>query len=291
VDTLVSDPYSFPQSHIPVLPSSLEKVIATDRVKNNVANYPELQMPISELQKKRLAEIRKTLLEIPLIYTSGQQLPEGVDIQPKSRFEENSSHGLEKDMGLDSCVFLSWGLPEQTVFGNNFLLLSPKLLFEPQTLVTPTAMRAKVQNEDLSYTALAPDVRKRFDIEYLNMMVRGSDWFEIVARRVLLSFERKNNLFPLFSFETLGEIKYFSVIDHKYIQKQITEHEIKSLYKFLYEHGFCFYNMEQTRRMFYATGMILGVDPLPEDCDINYNDVSDYWRRKLDPNSEEAEEE
>lgn len=87
-------------------------------------------------------------------------------------------------------------------------------------------------------------------------MVTGKARKEIIARRILMTIESGNSLFRLNS-DSLGEIKHYGKVSTKdYLGSFSTRNasDMNNHYRYIYEHGFAFFNMENIRDACQKTG-------------------------------------
>ncbi len=268
----------------PLLPDELLRHVSPEKLEENAAQYPELQRGLSEKQQKQVEVIKGVLLKLPLIHATREPFDVENNILPNSDLPDQSAgntYGLDRSLGLDKYTFFHWGLPEKSRYGKNFLLLSSELLFSPNTIVTPRDIGTIAYVDNTPFDELETDTQKAYQEGFFDQMVTGRKWFEIIARRVLASYEAGNKLFALTHSAALGEIKHLGQVDHSLIERQITSGDFNEYYKFMYETGFAFTNMEDKRGIFLRTGKNMGVDPLPEECGIDYEQAAKHWETIL----------
>lgn len=118
-------------------------------------------------------------------------------------------------MGLDNFVFMCLGAPypnEMKGVKSRIILINSSLLLQEGCLVTPTDI-AEFGDELNDNGGISSDKALDQAEEYFKSVVRGSDWVEILARR--LAYWRRDNQDKPFEIEScfeLGEIKYKGLI-------------------------------------------------------------------------------
>lgn len=272
------------ESRSTLLAPELGRYVSAVDLKQNAKRYPELQRELTPDQERKVGQIKKQLLQLPLIHGTREPFAPQTDILPISELpSEHRGHtyGLDKSLGLDKYTFFHWGLPEKSIYGANFLLVSPSLLTRPNTVVTPRDIGTIAYVDDTSFEQLPDEKKKQYQKGYLDQMVTGQQWLEIIARRVLESYELGNSFYNLYSTSFLGEIKHLGKVEHQLIERQISYKQFNEYYKYLYEHGFSFENMEQARKLYQRTGKKYGIDSLPEECGVDYDKASKYWEQLL----------
>lgn len=271
---------------LPVLPKELLPYVSPQQLIEQGKNHRLMTMELTERQKEQVKRIKAVLLEIPLIHASshpslltGTQDLLPADDLPKGHY--GHSHTSDRSLGLTRCVFFGWGLAEKG-YGRQILQISPTLLDSANVFVTPTDIGHIELAEDIPFEEYEPERKERIKKYYFEKMVTGSDWVEITARKILETIEEGESFFPLRHSYSLGEIKHVGAVPAKYIVGSFPVSDLKSQYRFLYEHGFSFTNMEGVRNAFINTGQKQSVDPLHEECGINYEEVSTFWKKRLE---------
>lgn len=268
----------------PQLAPELGRYVSAINLKQNAERYPELQRELTPDQVRKVGQIKGQLLQLPLIHGTREPFAPQTDILPTSELpaeHRGHTYGLDKSLGLDKYTFFHWGLPEKSTYGRNFLVVSPSILTSPNTVVTPRDIGTIAYVDDTPFEQLPDEKKKRYQEGYLDKMVTGQQWLEIISRRVLASYESGNPFYNLHSTSSLGEIKHLGSVGHQFIDRQLSDKQFSEYYKFLYEHGFSFDNMERARELYQRTGKKYGVDPLPEECGVDYDQASKYWEQLL----------
>ena len=262
------------------IPPELSTHVSPARIAENFSKYPEMQQPLSPEQQRRVDLIKGTLFQIPLIHGTPHDL-DGVDLLPISELPDGHrghTHGLDRSLGLHKYTFFNWGLPEKTS-GRNIMLVNPAILNNPNTLVTGFDIGEIRMVNDTPYDEVDDEVKEAYQTRYFDKMVTGTQWVEIVARRVLADVEEGKPFYSLWSKGALGEIKHLGKVDKSAVMGKITYDDFKSYYKFLYEHGFSFSNIEHDREWTKKLGYKTSVDPTAEECGIDYDEAAKYWER------------
>ena len=208
------------------LPPRLAKLLSAEDIRRNANNYPEMKY---DLPVTLVDSIRERLLQLPLVHrTDDARFSEKPGAGP-SLYDEPVPHSylvpeeesverlgntfqLDRDLGLDEFVFLSWGEVFSGYVGGRYaLLVSPELLFSPDCLVTPDDISGSVSSKELRKGVGKLDDKSRAEIEkeYLGKIVSGRDWLEIEARRIAQMIVDGVPEEEAYSARScLGEIKY-----------------------------------------------------------------------------------
>lgn len=271
---------------LPVLPKELLPYVSSQQLIEQGKNHRLMRWELTERQKEQVKVIKTVLRELPLIHASSHPglLTGTQDLLPTDELPEgHHGHSLASDrsLGLTKCVFFGWGLAQKG-YGRHVLQISPTLLESPNVFVTPTDIGHIELADDIPFEAYEPARKERIRKYYFEKMVTGHDWLEITARKILETIEDGESFFPLRHSYSLGEIKHVGAVPANYILGSFPVSDLKPHYRFLYEHGFSFTNMEGLRNAFINTGRKQGVDPLHEECGINYEEVRAFWKKKLE---------
>lgn len=269
-----------------VLPPELLPYVSLERLSANAQNYPEMAMELTEIQKERVEKINDVLAQVPLIHaTSNEQIANGLSgISPSDDLPVgHHGYSLESDrsLGLTKCVFFNWGMAQKG-FGRFIAQFSPDLLDRENTFVTPMDIGQIEFADDRPFEEFEPERRDRVDQHYFKYMVTGKTWKDIIARRILKTAESGQSFFPLSSSYSLGEIKHYGTVSVQDYIGSFPVADLRAHYRFLYEHGFSFTNMELDRGIMQNGGKRTSVDPTYEDCGINYEEASNFWKRTLE---------
>lgn len=268
-----------------ILPAELSRYISADQIHDNAQNYPEMTIELTEVQKERTERIKDILMQVPLIHaTSKEEIANGlVDLSPKDDLPvDHHSHSVKSDksLGLTKYVFFNWGMAQKG-YGRFISQYSPELLEGDNVIVTPMDIGHIEFASDRTYDEYEPERKKRVEDNYFKYMVTGKTWKEVTARRILESVEKGQQFVPLSTSYSLGEIKHFGSVPKKNHLGSFPVSDLRAHYRFLYEHGFSFTNMEENRMLYEKTGKKYGVDPTHEECGINYEEASNFWKRTL----------
>ncbi len=261
------------------LPSELSRLVSADSIQKNVKNYPEMIRDLTEIQKERVDKIKNILTKIPLIHTSSnEQIAKGVsDIIPLDELpNDHRGHSYKSDrsLGLTKYVFLNWGMSDRGhCYGKFVSKFSTNLLDDERTIVTPMDIGQIVLADEYSFDELELEKKQRIEDYYFKYIVSGKAWKEIIARRVLKELEAGKHFFLLNSSYSLGEIKHYGSVDAKNFIGSFPVSDLRENFRFLYEHGFAFDNVEtegvENRKRIY------------EQCKIDYKKASGFWKNKL----------
>lgn len=267
------------------LPPELSKYINAEKLYQNSDNYPEMQRNLSPEQQRKIGLIKNTLLTLPLIHVTRESLPAGANIKPSNELQQDgktNTYGLDRSLDLDKYTFFNWGLPQRSGYGTNIVLLSASILNDSDTIATPWDIGEIAYVDETPYEDLPQEKKDRYQKGYFDKMVTGKKWLEIIARRVLQSYEDGKPFYRLGGRGTLGEIKHLGQVHSDNITSQITKPDFPAYYKFLYEHGFAYGPMEDNRELFLRLGKRMGVDSSHEDCGIDYDEAALYWKNLLE---------
>lgn len=267
------------------LPPELKDYIPPSLLRENAIRLLTKHGELSEVQRQRVLIIKDVLDELPLLHATrfGEILTTGMhDILPLCELPpDHRGNSLESDisLGLTRCVFMGWGLGEKSRYGQTILQISPRLL--DSTFVTFGDIGSIEFAQPHSYEGYSPKAKERIEKRYFGTMVSGKIWKEVIARRILRQIESGAIFFELNSMFSLGEIKHFGCVSKELIIGSFNTTDLRGHYKYLYEHGFAFSNMELNRRLSHRNPNHRGVDPKHEDCGIDYESASNFWRNKL----------
>lgn len=266
------------------VPSELRRHINESNLEANFRAYPEMQQTLSPEQQRRLIIITNELLKLPLVHATKRVMSVDETLQPATTVPEEirtNTFELDQSLGLNQYVFFTWGLPRKSFYGKNFVLASADLLLNPNTLVTPSDIYEAVSGNITAFDKLANEQQENIRKNFFDKMVRGNQWLEIVARRVLKQLEEGADFFTLSEQFDLGEIKFLGPVSKTSIELQMTEKDFPTYYKSMYEHGFAFGHMEEALKLQARTGKWMTVEPHPEDCGIDREASARFWKTKL----------
>lgn len=221
------------------LPPLMDDHISPEQLARNAAAYPEMSWEVDE---SLLANARQRLLQLPLVHrTSAPRFGSQPVEQPwlydtpvpfsYLPSEIGDQHGntlrLDEDLDLDEFVFMSWGgVFDRTA---NFLagkryavLIDPRILLDSRCVATPDDISDLVDVEE-TLEGLDSEDQAVVREEYINKMVSGRDWLEIMARRMAKSMAEGKTL-PTIKASTLGEIKFHGQIPASAIIASLDTH-------------------------------------------------------------------
>lgn len=180
-----------------------------------------------ELSDESLESARNILMQLPLVHRTHVQRFSGDQPMnetlydtpvPASFLETDTPSGgdntykADHELGLDQYTFLGWGgvLHEES---GDFLgdadfavLVSPEILFDDNCVVTQRDVATFLPEDTLHDGIEGNDHARAMAERYLETVVGGKVWFEVITRRVAKAIEDQD---PIdLSLETLGEIKY-----------------------------------------------------------------------------------
>lgn len=224
------------------LPSKMESVIDPEKVLSNKYNYPEFNWNPDIHEQKALARVREMFLNIELSHAtaSDPKLLQTEGIIPPSDFTDrqdwrSQTGKLDKSLGLDHCTFLHWGALHPTGNGRYIFPVEARdILLSPETIVTPydihSTMCTYMMNTD-DIRALDEEGQRRLN-EYLETIVPGKDWVDIIARRALRRMQHADDksVYKVRSHSDLGEIKHLGAISPTSLHEPIDIHDQQTMY-------------------------------------------------------------
>ena len=213
-----------------VIPLEFRPHITEEQLDGNALRYEEMHW---DIDPELLDEAKQRLMQLPLVHrtdTDRFKTDRGTDggwpyrgLAPASYISNgeevhtDNTHGLDYDLGLDKFVFFNWGAvyaddTQHFLRGKNtVVLVDPSLIMSPETFVTPNDIAEHTSNYsmDTGYGLSSWEDRQGLR-SYMQTMVRGSDWFEIAARRVAKSMEEGDDkgVESALDAYSLGEIKH-----------------------------------------------------------------------------------
>ncbi|HYK08474.1 MAG TPA: hypothetical protein VEW42_03180 [Candidatus Eisenbacteria bacterium] len=255
--------------------------ITLEKLAQNTAEYPELVRELTQEEQRQVSLIRDTLLkDVPLVHATRNR----VDFQhPLIPARENDSgtkdQALDRELGLDEYVFAHWGFPSEKYYGGNFLLLDAQLLLDPYTVVTPKDISYAVSGLllDERFSQLPREVRERVRQDYLNKMLTGERWLELMARKILFGYQEaagKPYLFRADEVSSMGEIKFHGPLPTDNMLRVVAEWDgsLAEHYQSLYQHGFAYGPLET------------GDDGrTPQGIGVDYEQAARFWEKRLEP--------
>lgn len=224
--------------------------ISNEDLVENAAKYPEMQQEYSPEEAGGIARVKEYLLAIPLVHTTHASTSlsdfNDVGLLPhRSRPEgiRGNSYGIDTSLGLDEYAFAYWGMSQYVsrYDPKNSLLIDARLLLEPEVLATPgdlfdvPSVHASVGPfEKLDLWAM-DGIRRG----YLNKIVSGKDWLEIMARRIYTwAVQNPDELMTLIKPSSLGEIKHLGAVDRGWIMGMMNLAEHQEYWYGLIKSGF-----------------------------------------------------
>ncbi|HKU18662.1 MAG TPA: hypothetical protein VJP80_05300 [Candidatus Saccharimonadales bacterium] len=208
-----------------VIADKLRGLVTSERLAANAYNYEVMHWEPSPLEGRQLEAIRARLLGMPLLH--GTQNPDVLEIAKRDGLlpyvrttgDEGNSFPVDHSLGLDEYVFMNWGRLDQ-YHGNHFVVVDARAMLEG-TIVTPDDIvhcsRNMVDLKPRAYQDLSDGEKAIIDQEYLDKMVTGDVWLDIVARQVHQFASRKPDLpFPVSRHKAIGEVKRYGSLDPRF---------------------------------------------------------------------------
>ncbi|OGJ22481.1 MAG: hypothetical protein A2804_03415 [Candidatus Pacebacteria bacterium RIFCSPHIGHO2_01_FULL_46_10] len=199
----------------------------------NRANYNELRKKLNEKECEAIERIKFALLELPMIHKSRHRFKKKERILPASQLRQDQLSMIDdfdRKLGLDQFVYFYWGIPERSVGGGTYVLIDPHILLNENCVITPADINDYRYQESTQKMAIE---------RYFRKMITGKDWLEIIARRILKAVQKGQLTYQLWDFQSLGEIKFFGVVEPRWILGQpYTIKDLSALEVSWYEHGF-----------------------------------------------------
>lgn len=205
------------------LPPHLAKYTDEERITQNAERYPEMQRELTSGEKLGVEVVKRRLLKLPLSHSTKADFQKieqsGIHTFTTISQDPNNGHStlaLDESLGLGEYVFMHLGGIQKKSYGRKHVLVDPAAVFEsPNTIVTPfdindTAFRyvdAPIESLD--------DKGKEIVEAYLDSMVTGKAWLDIIARRALQKMLRNDKIPLIHSLKStaeFGEIKHYGNI-------------------------------------------------------------------------------
>jgi hypothetical protein len=247
----------------------------------NATRYPELMKPLTSRENEQIQLIKERLIQLPLVFCSHEPV---MKIDPHNIHQEDrtsNTYTLDRSLGLDTCVFLHWGIPD-LYYGQYMHLVDPNLLFHPYTVVTPDDIVTIADRRySVPVTKLSQRIRTNIQRKYFDKMISGTQWFELISRKILRKIRKET--FISLRYHDFGEIKFFGSIDSHQILGNINGRNNieKKYYPLLYNLGFGVDAVELARREQLLHDRRI-TDPTPEEIGINYEAFLHSWDTVLD---------
>lgn len=215
-------------------PQEVTQVIESTRpdLPANAARYEE--MGWTDITPEAHDQARAILLQLPLVHRTGHQRFSGqrpedesvIDVPaPKVMLSpdfEDNTYRLDHELDLDEYVFMGWGAPlsgdRNSFLGKNdyAVLVDSKLLLDERCVVTPKDIVEHLDS-DILYDGIAKATTEDVNgiSAYFRSMVSGTDWLEIVTRRVARAIQDGKPIELV--LESFGEIKFKGAIPERAI--------------------------------------------------------------------------
>lgn len=208
------------------LSEKLACFVDDNRLAENATRHPEMQREYTIGQSMALAAIKDMFLLAPLVHATDAPkrkiLKEGIltGQQMRERGQKTNSFTLDRSLGLDQYTFMHWGNITQTFdYADSALFIDTRsVLLSPNTIVTAEDI-SELPDIHLyeTYETLSDNGRQSVE-NYLDSIVTGEVWLEIVARRALqyIRSVKKDGVLNM-DPGSFGEIKHFGQIPPSYI--------------------------------------------------------------------------
>lgn len=206
-----------------VLSPELEQFTDSDKIAANKANYHEFDWTPNRHEQEALERVRNMFLDINLSHATASN-PERLQRDGILPFDQMVDTGrndwksqtfpLDQSLGLHRYVFFHWGAFYPTWYGHHvFPIDSRKVLLSPNTIVTPDDLSAQMLPMNSEASALDEHEQERLN-RYLDTILSGSDWVEVIARRSLQYMQRScgYDSYPVKHRTDMGEIKHLGTI-------------------------------------------------------------------------------
>ncbi len=218
-----------------VIPPEMEQFTDPDKIAANKNNYPELsEWKPDRHEQEALKHVREMLLDIKLSHATRPENLESIQnngIVPCSELQNeeeaqvsSNTFEIDKLFGLHHYGFFYWGAFHETEYGDFvFPVDTRKILLSPNTIVTPHDIFtitygfrevSTLDERDMEY----------IQTEYIDTIVSGSDWVDVVARRALrhMIHESTNrDYYPIPYAASMGEIKHLGVVPSQHIGEPV----------------------------------------------------------------------
>ena len=225
----------FRESLTTTLPPEMESFIDPDKIASNVDNYPEFRWTPDAHEQRALRIVRKNLLDINLTHATASK-PEHLrldgilpfaNLVDTGRYDWRSQTlALDESLGLHRYAFMHWGAFHPTQNGRYIVPVNAReALLSPNTIVTPRDIsNGMFSFMDTAARDLSEEGQTRLS-NYLDKIVTGSDWADIVARRALRYMQRTPDpsLYRIKNHANMGEIKHYGTISPSSVNGEVID--------------------------------------------------------------------
>lgn len=213
--------HEFPKTE---LSPELEQYADPGKIAANKSNYSEFDWSPDLHEQKALERVREMFLGINLSHATAS-IPERLQrdgILPIDQLVDNGrkdwrsqTHALDVSLGLHRYAFLHWGAFHPTQNGRYvFPVDAREVLLSPNTIVTPRDINSTMFSFIGTEAGALDETGQERLNRYLDNVLSGSDWVEVIARRSLRYMQRNSSrdCYPISNHTDMGEIKHLGAI-------------------------------------------------------------------------------
>ncbi|NCU30077.1 hypothetical protein EOM60_05780 [Candidatus Saccharibacteria bacterium] len=230
-------------NHVPskiVLSPELEQFADSDKISANKGNYREFDWNPDVHEQRALERVREMLLGINLSHATASE-PDSIRRDGILPFDNlvgkcdwrSQTHVLDESLGLHRYTFFHWGAFHPTQNGRFiFPVNTREVLLSPNTIVTPHDINATMFSYMGTSTNLLDEGgRERLD-GYLDTILSGSDWVDVIARRSLRYMQRASSRdsYPIKNHVDMGEIKHLGAVSPRLIGEPIDIYDEQAMH-------------------------------------------------------------
>ena len=183
----------------------------------NYLSYPESHEKYGVVDNIRLGIIREKLLALPLVHNTSRNIEEIDKLSPSSDLGvEGHSTPFDASLGLNQATFFYLSPPVADSYGGNFIYIdTARILIKDRCVVTPRDVMETTTawvNCDLPFQQQEFDARQEIVDKYFNKMVLGTQWLDIISKKIHKHQKLKIGGFEIQQRNDLGEVKFFASV-------------------------------------------------------------------------------
>ena len=238
----------------------------------NRNNYEEFEQDLSPQDLELISRIMDHLMTLPLVHSSTRTheklLPHSASNSKGNTYE------LDISLGLDDCVFMTWGEVEKKPYGIWHTLVDSRLLLDERCFVTPSDVVEVASGEDVDFESLIQTKRHDVIERYFKKILSGRDWLELIARRNL-QLLKNGGVLNIGQSGNLGEIKFTGEIGEEFIIGGAGPQDEESWWANLYKSGFVVGPVQRALQ----SPNSCDYNRSPEDLGIDTEEAEVFWSR------------
>lgn len=207
-----------------ILSPELEQFADPDKIAANKANYREFDWSPDGHEQEALERVRSMFLGVDLSHATAS-IPERLQrdgilpidqLVDKGKYDWRSqTHTLDVSLGLHRYAFFHWGAFHPTQNGRYiFPVDAREVLLSPNTIVTPRDINATMFSFMSTEAGALDEAGRERLANYLDTVLSGGDWVELVARRSLRYMLRASSRdsYPIKNHTDMGEVKHLGAV-------------------------------------------------------------------------------